>query len=69
VERTNSYQIVIEWVDRDGQKTVYATMQPLDPELPSSMSVGMEAAGSDSEVSKAAEESVPVAKRSIDVSN
>ena len=42
-------------------------MQPLDPELPLSVSVGMEVAGSDSEVSKAAEEGM--AKKSIDVSN
>jgi len=45
--------------------TIYATMQPALSELPPSTSMGVAVAGSESEVSKAMEESV--AKRSIGV--
>ena len=44
-------------------KTLYTTMQPLPPPVPSSASMGKGVAGSELEVSKATEESV--VKRSI----
>ena len=53
VEHTSDYQVVIGRVDCDGQKNIYAAMQPPVPQetLPS-MSVGMEVPDQDPGVSK-----------------